>query len=93
MAKIVMFWDCPYCRNKKIPGYLRECKDGCGAPRPRLLVFTTATRSLMPHRLKLSYLGKPILTGTVKAVMQEISTRTVNVGNVALLGLPSQLSV
>jgi len=34
-----MFWDCPYCRNKKIPGYLRECKNGCGAPRPRTVSF------------------------------------------------------
>lgn len=39
MAKIVMFWNCPYCRNKKIPGYLRECKNGCGAPRPRTVSF------------------------------------------------------
>lgn len=39
MAKIVMFWDCPYCRNKKIPGYLRECKNGCGHPRPRTVSF------------------------------------------------------
>ncbi|HBC45250.1 MAG: hypothetical protein UX08_C0017G0002 [Candidatus Collierbacteria bacterium GW2011_GWB1_45_35] len=39
MAKIVMFWDCPYCRNKKIPGYFRECKKGCGAPRPRTVSF------------------------------------------------------
>mgnify|MGYP001407018175 CR=1 FL=1 len=38
MAKIVMFWDCPYCRNTKIPGYTREC-DGCGHPRPRGIQF------------------------------------------------------
>jgi len=39
MAKIVMFWDCSYCGAKKIPGYLRECVDGCGHPRPRKVVF------------------------------------------------------
>lgn len=39
MAKIVMFWDCPYCRRKKIPGYIRECVDGCGHPRPRTVSF------------------------------------------------------
>ena len=39
MAKIVMFWDCSYCGAKKIPGYTRECEDGCGHPRPRKVHF------------------------------------------------------
>ena len=34
-----MFWDCSYCGAKKIPGYLRECVDGCGHPRPRKVRF------------------------------------------------------
>ena len=39
MAKIVMFWDCSYCGAKKIPGFIRECVDGCGHPRPRKVNF------------------------------------------------------
>lgn len=38
MAKIVMFWNCTYCKKTKIPGYNFSCP-GCGAPRNKVTKF------------------------------------------------------
>ena len=58
MAKIVMYWDCPYDSNKKIPGYVRECP-GCGHPRSKNVVFY---HSDPPHEAtpkEILLMGKP----------------------------------
>jgi hypothetical protein len=59
MARIVMFWDCPYCRTKKIPGYIRECVDGCGHPRPRKIFFYHSKPPTIASQAEEALFGKP----------------------------------
>jgi len=59
MAKIVMFWDCPYCGRIKIPGYTRECEDGCGHPRPRKVNFYHSDPATEATPAQAVLFGKP----------------------------------
>jgi hypothetical protein len=59
MARIVMFWDCPYCRTKRIPGYTRECADGCGHPRPRKVNFYHTKPPTIASLPEEALFGKP----------------------------------
>lgn len=58
MAKIVMYWNCPYCRTKEIPGYTREC-GGCGHPRPKGITFYHSNPPHVATPEEAAMFGKP----------------------------------
>jgi len=58
MAKIVMYWDCEYSPNEKIPGYVRECP-GCGHPRSRNVRFYHSNPPHQATPAEIVLMGKP----------------------------------